>query len=485
MENENKVKIYSAPKGAVLQQDYFLKVREKGNEEWKQVPVYQVKVDMHDVREASMAYFDFQGCVEVEVSGPYYIYRADIRPLSRNIVPVCDTKTVRFELNSPENLSIELNRDRYHNLHLFAGGLEPEERPENMLLIQGNPDKAGMVDPDVICEKLNRMPKGRTLVFTPGIHYITECTMRIPSDTNVYIEGGAILIGTLICERVKNVRICGKGMFYLAKFERFSGLSAVRISHSENITIENLIFVNPPHYTVFLGGSRKIQIKNIKSFSCEGWSDGIDMMSCEDVLVDGGFLRTSDDCVAVYGSRWCYFGATRHVVVKNLTVWADVAHPLMMGTHGDHEKEGDVLEDIVFENIDILEHNEYQAGYLGCMALNAGDKNVIQNVRFQDIRIEPFLHGKVFDIQVKWNKDYNPAPGHGIRNISFRNIYCMCENEVPSVIAGYNEEYRVQDVSFEQIYRNGKQVQCLSEANIEWSDYTDRIVWEGNVCDRG
>ena len=51
------------------------------------------------------------------------------------------------------------------------------------------------------------------------------------------------------------------------------------------------------------------------------------------------------------------------------------------------------------------------------MCINAEDKNVVRNVNYSNIRIEPFAHGKVLDFQVKQNKDYNPAPGRLISGV--------------------------------------------------------------------
>ena len=59
--------------------------------------------------------------------------------------------------------------------------------------------------------------------------------------------------------------------------------------------IDGITVVNPDHYTVFGGGAEGVTIKNLKSFSCKGWSDGIDMMCCHDVLIDNVFMRNSDD----------------------------------------------------------------------------------------------------------------------------------------------------------------------------------------------
>lgn len=425
---QNRVVVYPVPEGAVLQEDYILKVRPAGSSQWQQVGIYRVKVDMHDVRDSSMAYFDFSGRVEVEITFPrfYTVYCAVVRPLSLGIEPVLEPKRVTFFLDRPANLSVEINKERFHNLHLFAGPIEevPDQYGENVLRIRGSLTRPGHVG-DNLNEAIAAMPEGRLVYIEAGIHYVGEFIWHLPSHTQIYLEGGAILKGALVCEHAEDIRIFGRGMMYLANFERFSSVNGLRLSHSRNIAVENLMFVNPPHYTVHLGDCRNVSIRNIKSFSCEGWSDGIDMMSCRNVTVDGGFLRTSDDCVAIYGSRWDNRGDSCNITVKNLSLWADVAHPLMIGTHGAHEENGDVIEAIRFENIDILEHHEYQSGYLGAMTINAGDKNTVRNVTYRDIRIEPFEHGKVLDIQIKWNPDYNPAPGRRIEDIRLEKINVM------------------------------------------------------------
>ena len=106
--NKNRVKIYPVPDGAVLQEDYCLRVRPAGTEAWQELKAYRVKVDMHDVRNASMAYFDFSGRVEVEITFPrfYTVYKVDIRPLSLGIKPEIEPKKVTFTLDRPVNLSL-------------------------------------------------------------------------------------------------------------------------------------------------------------------------------------------------------------------------------------------------------------------------------------------------------------------------------------------------------------------------------------------
>ena len=474
--SDNKLQLYPIPAGIPVQEDYILRVRPAGAAEWQELKTYRVKVDMHDVRLASMAYFDFAGKVEVEITFPcfYTVYRVDIRPLSLGIQPVIEPKRVTFMLDRPVNISVEINKDRFHNLHLFAGAIEepPDKNGENVLVVRGGLG-------DSLNPELERMPEGWTVYVEPGVHYIGECIWRLPSHTNIYLEGGAVLIGGLALENGEDLHISGRGILYLADFHRFSSINGIRLNHSRNVTIENLIFINPPHYTVSLGQCEDVIIRNIKSFSCEGWSDGVDMMSCRDVLVEGGFLRTSDDCVAIYGSRWDNFGDSRNVTVRDIALWADVAHPLMIGTHGDHQRNGDIIENITFENIDILEHHEFQSGYLGAMAINPGDKNLVRNVVYKNIRIEPFEHGKILDFQVKWNKDYNPAPGRGIEKIVLEDIQVMSgDGEEPSVVSGYSEEFKVRDVLIRDMTRDGKPVHSLEDANVHIGPFTENIQLE-------
>ncbi len=48
------------------------------------------------------------------------------------------------------------------------------------------------------------------------------------------------------------------------------------------------MFVNPPHYTVYLGDSENVELRNVKSFSCEGWSDGLKAQTLEQMNVQVG-----------------------------------------------------------------------------------------------------------------------------------------------------------------------------------------------------
>lgn len=74
-------------------------------------------------------------------------------------------------------------------------------------------------------------------------------------------------------------------------------------------------------------------------------------------------------------------GGSDNITVQNSILWADIAHPINVGGHGDPESLiGETIENLIFRNIDILEHDEDDVPYQGCMAIDAGDRNRVKNI---------------------------------------------------------------------------------------------------------
>ena len=121
-----------------------------------------------------------------------------------------------------------------------------------------------------------------------------------------------------------------------------------------------------------------------------------------------------------------------------------MAHPIFIGIHGN-TKNPEVLENLNYINIDILDHKEKQLDYQGCLAINAGDNNLIRNVRFENIRIEDFRQGQLVNLRIFFNEKYCTAPGRGIEDILFKDISYTGENAEVSMIIGYDKERKVKN----------------------------------------
>ena len=337
-----------------------------------------------------------------------------------------------FKLDRPRNLSVEVNGDIFHNLHLFANAIDVN-KPKNV-------------------------KKDKSLIyFGPGVHQLPNDSLAVPSGKTVYIAGGARVFGTLHVQDVENVKIFGRGIIHPEG--RGAG---VIIKRAKNVEVEGIISTQLP-----TGESNDVIIRNVKVISSYGWGDGLNVFASSNVLFDGVFCRNSDDCTTVYATRLGHKGSVRNITMQNATLWADVAHPIFIGIHGDAEY-CDVIEDLKYINIDILDHKEKQLDYQGCMAINSGDNNLIRNVRFENIRVEDFRQGQLVNIRIFYNKKYCAAPGRNIENVLFKDITYNGKNAELSIISGYSPERMVKNIRFENLKINGEVIHDDMPGKPKW-----------------
>ncbi len=434
---------YPAGQGVETTEDYSVAVRQGGSG-WKPVAVYPVKVDevrgtRHCVELASMAYFDFSGTVEVRVvHNRGAVEAARVRPLSQGIKPSVQGDTLTFSLSRPANLSVEVNGDIFHNLHLFANPLDAR-RPSAKEI-----KRAGR--------------KGSKLVyFAPGVHRLPGDTLRVASGSTVYVDGGARVLGTLIVDGERDVRIYGRGEVHPAG--RGAG---VYVKRSKKVEAEGIIVTQLP-----VGQSDSVAVTNVKAISSYGWGDGMNAFASSNVRYDSVFCRNSDDCSTIYATRMGFKGSCKNILMENSTLWADVAHPIMIGIHGNVE-EPDTIENITYRNIDILDHQERQLDYQGCFAINCGDENLIRNLVFDNIRVEDFRLGRLVDIRIFYNKKYCLAPGRGIHNVLFKDIVYNGGRSELSIIAGYDDCRKVSGITFDNLVINGVRISDDMPGKPKW-----------------
>jgi hypothetical protein len=171
--------------------------------------------------------------------------------------------------------------------------------------------------------------------------------------------------------------------------------------------------------------------------------------------------------------------------MRNSTLWADIAHPIFIGLHGNSER-GDTIENLRYENIDILGQAEPQVDYQGCMAINCGDNNLVRNVVFDNIRIEQIHQGSLLQVKVGYNQKYCAAPGRGVENVTFRNIRYKGEpygggREGASIINGYDDERKVKGITFEGLKINGRLLHDKMKGKPAWYSTADYIpMYVGN-----
>ena len=444
-----------APEGAPLKHDYEVYVRPRSSQEWTEVDTYMAKVNApvgdnrHRVSEISYCMFDFTGDVYVRVVSKHKRFKtARIRPDYRGVIAnINNDSTVQFMLFQPENVSVEFDGDITSNLLLFTS--KPVISKDD-------------------AERQARADRRKFIYYAPGFY--NQDTIKVASNTTVYLASGSYFTGTFAIEDAHDVSIIGRG---IARPQ--NGYEGCHVHRSRNVLIDGLTVNTCP-----VGGSDGVTLRNVKSISHPSWGDGLNVFASQNVLYDRVFCRNSDDCTTAYASRKGFFGNCRNVTMRNSTLWADVAHPIFIGIHGNAER-GDTIENLHYENIDILCQSEPQVDYQGCMAINCGDNNLVRDVTFENIRVEQIQQGCLLQIKVGYNQKYCAAPGRGIENVTFKNIRYKGEQPYLSVINGYDDERKVKNITFEGLKINGRLLHDKMKGKPAWYATADFVpMYVGN-----
>lgn len=426
------------PQGIDVKQDFAVRVRQAGGE-WQNVGTYAFRVDRvanskHNAEVASVAKWEMEGTVEVEVTSLQAdIANYRIRPLSYNIQATQEGRTLRFTLDRPRYISVEINGDIYHNLQIFA---------------------------DNIMQK-PKVKKKNLMYFGPGVHDFKGDSIHIPSGKTVFIDNGAVINGWFSTYKSNNVRILGHGIIMPRRN------AGIQVRYSKNVEINGPLTTQMP-----IGGSDSVCVSNAKVISWYGWGDGFNVFASNHVHYNNIFARTSDDCSTIYCTRKDYHGGCQDITVKGAVYWADVAHPIMIGLHSE-TNEDEQISNVLYEDIDILEQAENQIDYQGCIGINNGDNILVKDIIFQNIRIENLRKGMLVNLRVCWNKKYCTAPGKGIEDILFRNISYNGNNPNMGIITGYNEQRKVRNIRFENLRINGTLISDDMPSKPTWYKTAD------------
>ena len=164
------------------------------NRHW---PGFQRSLDQ--TKETAFLSFNIKDKKTVRIECDFYIKNIIVRPLSLNIKPIVEDKTVIFEINKPCQAVVEF-KDVSEELHFFAN------EDKNYDLSEEN-----------------------VLYFGKGEHNTGR--INLVSGQTVFIDEGAVVYGEIYGIDVENVKIMGNGILDHSKMKE---------------TIEEDGFIDPP-----------------------------------------------------------------------------------------------------------------------------------------------------------------------------------------------------------------------------------------------
>lgn len=387
---------------------------------------------------ASFSYFDISGTALVKVKSTQIINRVKILPSSANVQSIISGDELTFSILPGQNLTVEINGDIIHSLHIFANHIEK--------------DKPNPQDPNVVW-------------FGPGIHEITRLILR--SNQTLYVEGGAILktiIGTnenppyhpSITLIGNNIKVKGRGIIDASACPTHA--RNMLLIQGTNISVEGVILRDAAVWTVPVMMSDQIHIDNIKLIGYRANSDGIDICSSRNVLVENCFIRTLDDLIVIKTQKGK--GVAKNITIRKNVLWNEVAHALSVGAEINED-----ISDVFFSDCDII----HDQGREWSLRVYHCDGAKVKNIHFENIRIE---ESQKF-ISLWINKDIwttDTLRGH-IDDVYFKNITAI-GNPANIQLLGYGTLNLINNVIFSNININGSD---LTNNRIEKNGYVTNV----------
>ena len=386
---------------------------------------------------AAFAGFDLTqpGNVEIECAGP--VQSVHVRPASLGIRPNVSGNTITLPLQAPASLSVEINADSSDPLFLFADPPEEAPRPN-----------------------------------TPGVKFFAAGKVHdagnvaVKSGETVYIERGAVVRGSFVIDDVKNVKILGRGVLDGGLVKPDSSRT-IEISRAEDVVVEGITILDSRHWAIPILRSDRVTIRRVKIISDNPADDGVVVVGSRDVTVEKCFIRTKDSCVAIKAGGVTYFTPrdcqrdVENVVVRDCVLWSGSRGNGLqiltrswladwVGKETGFEPRVTQIRKIRFTNNDLI-HGD---GPAAAVAIHNGDSATVDDVIYEDLRLESLL-GPVVDFRIRPTPDdRDAAPGH-IRNIVLRAIRAEGAHMPASVLAGFDETHRIEGVVFENVHTAG------------------------------
>lgn len=477
-------------------------------------PGHQRPLDQTEL--ASFFAFSMDEPTEVTLYANKDFEECIIRPLSKNITPQIDGRTIKFNVEKCGQYTVEL--DGFHNaFHLF-------------------------VDPvrDFVEET-----KGEDVIYYgPGVHEIGAVVLK--SNQTVIVDMGAVVYGSFHAVSKTNVKILGYGIIdgskevrdddtlllpyqkdigypsgneayhyttkvlegypfvygdmpreekelfaYLDKYRTLKG--NIRLYYCTNSIVDGIICRDSATFCIIPANCENIVIDYIKTIGMWRYnSDGIDIFNSRNVTVRNCFLRNFDDCMVLKGIKGFDKGNMENILMQNLTVWCDWGRALEIGA----ETCADYYRNIIFEDCDVIH------GAHIMLDIQNGDRAEVSNLVFRNIRCEytnrqlPAIYQK--DMEAPYTPEINTQQPHlvymhdycgmfsrdmrmgKIYDITVEDIYVYLEDGVKmpfSKISGAEKGHDTYNITLRNIVVNDKKLEKIEDLNLKIDDYARDIYF--------
>ena len=428
---------------------------------------YQIEVNGHPIfmyaqpgfanGTVNFAMFDFAGPVTVKVTSTWTVYSAEVHPLSSKIPCKVEGKTITFTLDKPQNIYLKMNGTFELPVYIFA-----------------NP---------VSNYKIDKLAKN-VKYYGPGIHEVGDIELK--SGETLFLDAGAVVYGAVYANDASDVKIIGRGIicgshypfqYSSEKIQRF-----INFKNCTNVEVEGVIILDSFSWTLVFQNCDNVKVERVRILSERLWStDGLNPCSSRNVTIENCFIRSKDDCISVKGMAWepgSKWHPINNIHVKNCLFWSENNNALVVGCESRAQR----IENISFENCDILKSTNTCGDISGTLSVICLDDTYISDITFDNIRVE---YNTTSPINIFYtNLMFGNIPGSRkpdggiLKNITFKNISFTGNFARKSFINGLDSKHQPENVTFENMTISGKKILKAAEGNFEINSFTKNIRFQ-------
>lgn len=439
------------------------------------------RVAAEEFRDISYLCLEGTGKKQIEIRCAEDIRNCEISPTRREVRATVNGRTAKFTLPGEGHWVVTVNGEP--RVFIFADPKEKTPR-KNILNVR-----------DFACvqDALDAASgSGKTLVFPDG-KYLCG-TLRIGSDTDIYLSKGALLqaspnredfpsdSGRLEADKINrpesysdngefmtfsrfiliegdNIAIRGRGTIDgngTALRSQGKPSNLIRVRNSKNVLIEGVILRNPAAWNTHILASEDVTVRNVKIINDPqvANTDGIDPDSSCRVLVDKCFAYCSDDNIAVKSTNNSSLLRNVDDILVRDCVFLTKKSALKVGT----ETKADKMSNIVFLHNDIVMCDR-------AFVLYCNDGASFCDILFEDNLVEhnyPDSQRRLIHFKISRRH----GEGH-IRNVRILNCRSLSAFPKNSEIIGLDEGHLIEDVTIENCGIIGEGIRMSNTKDIK------------------
>lgn len=306
------------------------------------------------------------------------------------------------------------------------------------------------------------------LLFRSGRIYDYPSDLSVDGYKGVYIQGGAVVSGSLIQRTSsRGLKIEGCGIID-ARCNASRTVNGFSLADAQDVEIRDITVLNNTNWTFRMVGCDGFKVDNVKAVGEMPYNDendendAIHLVGCSNGEVSRSFGYSWDDAFNIGTNAPTRTGDTDNVLVSDCIGWN--TRPGNTFTIGWPVT--GTASNITFRNCHAI-HSGTRNGEnnRGAIGVHNSGSGLITDVLFENIHIEdPREYG--ISIYLGPHGSAKEYVGGRIENITLKGIYIHKSPVCGNRIRGYDAEHCVDGVTLKDVYVDEEKITSLSDAGF-------------------